>query len=122
MIDNLLAYDVWSGENTLPVPALVIKSSRKDPTPLFKKQALFKRVIFTHTLAHPLDQLVSAYFAGEFYKAQPLLSEVGGLVQTGIYEKSIWTLPYKGPFFPKLSGSGWGFSHLLNRLSWKKLF
>ena len=117
-----LAWDVWSGENTLPVYALVFKSSRKSLSFLFKKQVLFQRVIFTHTLAHPLDQITSAYFASSFYKVFPPLREVCGLVQTDIYEKSAWTLPYQGPLFPKLSGPGWGFAHLLDRLPWKKLF
>ena len=117
-----LAWDVWSGKTTLPVFALVYKSSRKNPEDLFNKQAWFQRVIFTHTLAHPLDQVVSAYFAGWFYHIKPRLREVCGLVQKDIYEKSAWTLPDKGPLFPKLSGPGWGFSHLLNRLTWKKLF
>ncbi len=117
-----LAWDVWSGENTLPVYALVVKSSRKDPEKILKKPALFQRVIFTHTLAHPLDQVVSAYFAGSFYRALPRLREVCGLVQTDVYEKGAFSLPDKGPLFPRLSGPGWGFSHLLERLSWKKLF
>ena len=117
-----LAWDVWSGETTLPVYALVFKSSRKNLDTLFKKYGLFQRVIFTHTLAHPLDQITSAYFASSFYKVLPHLREVCGLVQTNIYEKSAWTLPYHGPLFPKFSGPGWGFSHLLDRLSWKKLF
>ena len=117
-----LAWDVWSGENTLPVYALVFKTSRKNPRELLTKQHLFKRVIFTHTLAHPLDQIASAYLASQFYHVRPCLKEVCGLVQTGIYEESDWTLPYQGPLFPKLSGPGWGLSHLLDRLPWKKLF
>ena len=119
---QFLAWDVWSGENTLPVYALVLKSSRKAPEKLLKKPVLFQRVIFTHTLAHPLDQVSSAYFAGSFYKVLPRLREVCGLVQTNIYEKGAWSLPDKGPLFPKLSGPGWGLCHLLDRLSWKKLF
>ena len=117
-----LAWDVWCGKITLPVYALVFKGSRKDPEDLFKKQHLFKRVIFTHTLAHPLEQIVSAHLAGQFYHVQPCLREVCGLVHTGIYEESTWTLPYQGPLFPKLSGPGWGLSHLLDQISWKKLF
>lgn len=116
-----LALDVWGRENTLPVSTLVWKSSRKNPKELFKKWSLFKRVVFTHSLSHPLDQVSSAYFAARFYRVQPRLTEVCGLVQKDVYEKQDFTLPDQGPFFPCLSDPGWGFSSLLNQLSWKKI-
>ena len=116
-----LALDVWGGENTLPVSTLVWKSSRKNPEDLFKRWSFFKRIVFTHSLSHPLDQLSSAYFTARFYQVHPCLEEVCALVQKDVYEKKAFTLPDEGPFFPRLSGSGWGFSSLLNRLSWKKL-
>ena len=117
-----LALDVWGGENTLPVSTLVWKSSRKNPNDLFKRWSFFRRVVFTHSLSHPLDQLSSAYFAARFYQVHPHLEEVCALVQKEVYEEGAFTLPDKGPLFPRLSGPGWGFSFLLNRLSWKKLF
>ena len=116
-----LALDVWGGENTLPVSTLVWKSSRKNPQDLFRRWNFFKRVVFTHSLSHPLDQLSSAYFAACFYQVQPRLTEVCGLVQKGVYEKQVFTLPDQGPFFPRLSDAGWGFSFLLDHLPWKKL-
>ncbi|MDE0119543.1 MAG: hypothetical protein OXM55_05995 [Bdellovibrionales bacterium] len=118
-----LALDVWNGKNTLPVSTLVWKNSRKsEPELLRKKRAgLFQRVIFTHSLSHPLDQLSSAYFAARFYKIHPHLREVCGLVQKDVYENHKFTLPDRGPCFPRLSGKGWGLdSFLLDRLSWKK--
>jgi hypothetical protein len=69
-----------------------------------------------------LDQLSSAYFAARFYQVHPRWEEVCALVQKDVYEKGAFTLPDKGPLFPPLSGPGWGFSFLLNRLSWKKVF
>ena len=116
-----LALDVWGGENTLPVSTLVWKSSRKNTEELFKKESFLKRVVFTHSLSHPLDQLSSAYFAARFYQVQPRLTEVCGLVQKDVYEKQVFTLPDHGPFFPCLSDTGWGFSFLLNHLPWKKV-
>ncbi len=118
-----LALDVWEGENTLPVSVLVWKIARKNPEDLSKKLArnLFKRVIFTHSLSHPLDQIASAYFSASFYKVHPGLREICGLVQKDIYEG--FTLPDFGPVFPKLSGPGWGLDICyLSSLPWKKLF
>lgn len=124
-IYSFLALDVWSKENTLPVPVLVWKISRKSVKHLIKKRSagLFERVIFTHSLSHPLDQLSSAYFAAQFYKVEPRLQEVCGLIQKGFYETKDCALPDRGPFFPRLSGHGWGLNdYFLNRLSWKKVF
>ncbi len=119
-----LALDVWSGENTLPVSTVIWKSSRKSLKELFNKKRAgqFQRVVFTHSLAHPLDQLASAYFSARFYKVYPCLEEAGGLIQKDVYEKHIFTLPDEGPFFPRLSGPGWGLTCLLDRLPWKKGF
>ena len=119
-----LALDVWGGNNTLAVSTLVWKSARKSMWELLRKkrEKLFKRVVFTHSLSHPLDQMASAYFAARFYKIHPSLKEVCGLVQKDIYENHDFTLRDKGPYFPLLSGKGWGFSLLLDRLSWKKCF
>lgn len=120
-----LALDVWNGENTLPVSTLIWKSSRKSITDLLKKKSrgLFKRVIFTHGLSHPLDQLSSACFSARFYKIYPRLRETCGLVQGDIYESHAFSLPNHGPVFPCLSGIGWGFdSILLDNLKWKNIF
>ena len=119
--NNKLALDVWGEENSLPVPVLVCKTSRRDLIQFFKNRAWFKRLIFTHSLSHPLDQVASAYFAAQFYKVEPRLREVCALVQTDVYEAHHFTLPKRGPFFPHLSGEGWGFN-TLSSLSWKKLF
>ena len=120
-----LALDVWNGENTLPVSTLIWKNSRKSIEDLLKKKSrgLFKRVIFTHGLSHPMDQLSSAYFSARFYKIYPSLRETCGLVQGDIYDNHAFSLPNHGPVFPYLSGIGWGFdSILLEGLPWKKIF
>jgi len=116
-----LALDVWGGDNSLPVSVLVWKSSRKKFQLLLKNNHLFQRVVFTHCLAHPLDQLASAYEAACFYRIKESLRETCGLVQADIYEKNSFSLMNKGPVFPILSGPGWGFDHLLHKLSWKNL-
>lgn len=118
-----LAVDVWGKQNTLPIPVIISKSSRKTTAELLKtkSQKLFHRVVFTHSLSHPMDQLASAYFATQFYKIYPQLTEVCGLVQTDIYENHEFTLLNKGPQFPRFCDTGWGLSNtLLNRLKWKK--
>ena len=120
-----LALDIWSGENRLPVNTLVCKSSRTSLKDLFIKtgRGLFKRVVFTHTLTHSVDQLSSAWCSAYFYRAHPRMREVCGLVQTSIYKEHDFTLPYQGPVFPRSSCPGWGLEpRLLNRLCWKKLF
>ena len=119
-----LALDVWGRGNTLPISTLIWKSSRKSMQELLKKKSasLFQKVVFTHSLSHPLDQLSSAYFAARFYRIQPSLKEVCGLVQKDIYENHDFTLPDQGTYFPRLSGKGWGVSLLLDQLSWKKCF
>ncbi len=119
-----LAFDVWNGDSKLPVPVLVWKPARKSLPELFKKKAqnLFQKVVFTHCLSHPLDQLASAYFCAKFYKVHPCLSEVCGLTQTNVYEDFAFTLPDQGPVFPQLSGPGWGLDpRWLNNLPWKNL-
>ncbi len=120
-----LALDVWeSGKRTTSpsLPYLVWKCSRKNFNELLEKwQAnLFEKVVFTHSLAHPVDQLMSASCAARFYRMCPSLEQVCGLVQKDIYETHAFSLPDSGPFFPRRSGLGLGFDEMFKHLSWKK--
>ena len=119
-----LALDVWSDkENSLPVSVLVWKPARKPYSQLMKKNQnrLFKRVVFTHSLAHPLDQLATAFLSASFYHAQPQFFECGAFVQTSHYEKHPFSLPSASPQLKySVDGPGFGFSSLLKKLPWKK--
>ncbi len=118
-----LALDVWNkNKQNLPVKALVWKPARKSHKQLCKKWnlGLCKRVIFTHSLAHPVDQLATAFYAGQFYKTHPKASETCALTQIGVYKKHDFSLDNKGPSLIYPQGSGYGFDELFNKLPWKK--
>ena len=118
-----LALDVWSKKSqSLPVKALIWKPARKSQKQLLKNWSsnLCKRVIFTHSLAHPIDQLATAFYASHFYKTHPRAFETCALTQIGIYEKHDFSLNNKGPALIYPQGPGYGFDELLNKLPWKK--
>ena len=118
-----LALDVWNTKpQVLPAAVVVWKPSRKSEEALLKQWAkgLCKRVVFTHCLAHPVDQLFTAFSAGQFYKTHPRAGEVCGLVQTGVYEPNAFSLLEKGPEFTYPAGPGLGFDELFKKLQWKK--
>ena len=118
-----LALDVWNkNKQSLPVETLIWKPARKSQKQLLKhwSAGLCQRVIFTHSLAHPIDQLATAFYASQFYKTQPKAFETCALTQTGIYKKHDFSLSNKGPVLIYPQGPGYGFNELFNKLSWKK--
>ena len=118
-----LALDVWSKKpQSLPVKALVWKPARKSQKQLLEKWSagLCQRIIFTHSLAHPVDQLATAFYASQFYKIHPRAFETCALTQIGIYEEHAFSLSNTGPSLIYPQGPGYGFNELFNKLSWKK--
>ena len=101
----------------------IIKASRDSLKFLIKELACFrwKRLIFTHSLDHPLGQVISAFWAGQFYKNYQIFFETGGLINSSLIEKTDYCLNQKkGPHFLTPSGFGFGFSNSLAKEKWKK--
>lgn len=118
-----LALDVWNkNKQRLPVETLVWKPARKSQKELLKNWSshLCQRVVFTHSLAHPIDQLATAFYASRFYKTHPKAFETCALTQTEIYEEHDFSLPNKGPSLIYPQGPGYGFNELFKKLPWKK--
>ena len=101
----------------------IIKPSRDRLDLLIKELALFrwKRVIFTHSFDHPLGQLISAFWAGQFYKRHNSFFETGGLADLRLKEKAGYPLSQKtGPRFSPPGGFGFGFGSSLKKEPWRR--
>ena len=118
-----LALDVWNtNKQNLPIKTIVWKPARKSQKQLLENwsSGLCQRVIFTHSLAHPIDQLATAFYASQFYKTHPKAFETCALIQTQIYKEHDFSLSNKGPSLIYPQGPGYGFDELFNKLPWKK--
>lgn len=83
----------------------------------------YARVIFTHSLDHPLGQVCAAWTASKYYWQHPKRTEVCGLGMSGIYEPNefskLW--PSDGPRLKPTSGFGLGFGEILESIKWQRL-
>ena len=83
-------------------------------------QGNLKRVIFTHSLEHPLEARLSWVMAQNFYKILPRKKEVCGMSDLlNFFEKNDF-LCFDSHFYSP-SGTGLGFNFLLEKQNWKKL-
>ncbi len=71
---------------------------------------LYDRLVFTHSLDHPLGQACAVWTAAQYYAAHPAKREVCGL--SGIDE---------GPQMSAIPGTGFGYDGMLNELEWERL-
>ena len=103
-------------------PVQVFKASR------FKLQFIHKqlsagkcrRIIFTHSLSHPLEARLSWVKASQFYKIHPKKREICGLnYPLSLYKKNDFSC-FHSHFYAPLGG-GLGFDSLLKKQPWKKL-
>ena len=103
-------------------PIRVFKASR------FKLQFIQKqlsagkcqRVIFTHSLIHPLEARLSWVKASQFYKIHPKKREICGLnYPLNLYKKNDFSCFHHNFYAPL--GTGLGFDSLLEKQKWKKL-
>ncbi len=83
----------------------------------------FKRVIFTHSLDHPLGQSAAAWSAAKFYAKNPSMKEVCGLAAAEGYITDAFSQAWfcAGPRMQPPPGNGFGFDEHLEALTWEPL-
>lgn len=82
------------------------------------------QVVFTSYVAHPLEQMVSAYVAAHIAKQNPERVIQSGLLSHQVYKKNAFSecLRNQGPIFFPSEGYGFGFDDLLLEQNWIKLW
>ena len=116
-----LAQD-WSDLHYCPVR--VVKSSRHSLYSIYQKLAegRFQRVVFTHSLTHPLEARLSWVKAVQFYKVHPRKKEICGLnYPLDYYEKNDFSCFYSSSQFYSPLGAGLGFDRLFEKQNWRVL-
>lgn len=114
-----LAFD-WSQPHYGTVR--VLKASRYKLKSICKDLAVskFQRIIFTHSLCHPLEARLCWVKASQFYKIHPQKREICGLnYPLDFYEKNDFSCFHSNFYAPV--GTGLGFDSLLKKQNWKKL-
>lgn len=104
-------------------PIRVMKPTRHPPRFVYQQLAggNFQRVIFTHTLGHPLEARLSWILASDFYKVHPQKREICGLdYPLDFFEKNDFSCFDKSSDFYSPSGTGLGFDEVLKNRKWKK--
>ena len=103
----------------LTAPVRVIKTPRDGTEELGR----FQRVVFTHSLDHPLGQACSTWVAARYYAQKPTMKEVCGLADPGLYEPTDFhrKWPSPGPRMKPTEGTGFGFDELLASISWERV-
>lgn len=100
----------------------VLKPSRHKLQSIYKQLSAskFQRIVFTHSLTHPLEARLSWVKAAQFYKVHPNKKEICGLnYPLNFYEKNDFSYFYSNFYAPL--GTGLGFDSLLEKQIWKKL-
>ena len=103
----------------------VIKAPRFSIKSVCSQLALgrWDRVIFTHTLRHPLSARLSFVRAAGFYKIHPRKKEVCGLhYPSHFFLKNDFSQEYPSSLFYSPLGTGLGFDELLNKQKWRLLW
>ncbi len=102
----------------------IIKPAINDPGPILER-ALdeTRRCVFTSYMDHPLGQAFAAWEAARALQQFPDMVDTCGLITHGLFEANAFTeaLGVPGPDFYSPAGTGLGFDHLLEDLSWKPL-
>lgn len=118
---ELLTRGPWAMDwkELLTAPIRVVKPSRDGTEELGR----FQRVVFTHSLDHPLGQACAAWAAARYYQQKPKQIEVCGLADPGIFEvpdfNKAW--PSAGPRMKPVPGTGFGFDEILPALNWERV-
>lgn len=98
----------------------VIKPAREDA----ETSAAYSRIVFTHSLDHPLGQASALWAAAQFYREYPELTEVCGLAVPDVYKddpfQNLWSC--SGPVMKPTPGNGFGFDEMLRSLDWMRVF
>ena len=80
----------------------------------------WKRVVFTHSLEHPLGQAASAFHGARFYQNHGFLFEAGAFKCLSFYEEIFCLNVNPDPVFRPPKGSGFGFGEALKRENWRR--
>jgi O-succinylbenzoate synthase len=85
---------------------------------------VYRRVIFTHSLDHPMGQAAALWTAANFYSLRPKLTEACGLAGVDAYEKDEFSRLWfcEGPRLKPTMGIGFGFNVVLEELPWERVF
>ena len=114
-----LAQD-WSDVHYCPIR--VVKAIRHSLFSIYQNLAegRFQRVVFTHSLTHPLEARLSWVKAVQFYKVHPRKKEICGLnYPLDYYEKNDFSCFYPPSQFYSPVGAGLGFDRLLEKQNWR---
>ncbi len=85
--------------------------------------AQYDRLVFSHSLDHPLGQAYALWAAARFYQQHPKKVEVCGLAAPDIYELDDFSKAWhcEGPRMKATVGTGFGFDKILESLKWQKV-
>lgn len=80
----------------------------------------YARVVFSHSLDHPLGQAAALWSAARHYRNQPQQLEVCGVAAGDWYESEAFSCQWNctGPVMKPTPGTGFGFDTLLQGLTW----
>jgi hypothetical protein len=97
----------------------VVKPAREAAEDL----ASYNRIIFTHSLDHPLGQACAAWTAAHFYAEHPKFMEICGLAAPTQYPPNPFSEAWfcEGPRLKPTPGTGFGFDEILESLSWERI-
>ncbi len=80
----------------------------------------WRRIIFTHSLEHPLGQAASAFCGAKFYQNHSSLFETCGFKCLSFYEGRFGLNERQDPVFRPPGGFGFGFGEALKKEPWKR--
>lgn len=99
--------------------------SSRDKLPQDKVASLdqYQRVLFTHSLDHPLGQAFALWQAAQSYQLWNCSPEICGLAAPECYQPDMFSEYWhsEGPVMFAPSGLGIGFDEILARLPWQRL-
>ena len=112
-------------EDWLPGPARSIKIAKpsRDSLKSLEKglaASRWRRIIFTHSLEHPLGQAAAACQAARFYQNHGAFFETGALKCLMFNEGDFCLNQNPDPVFRPPKGPGFGFGGILTRQNWRR--
>jgi O-succinylbenzoate synthase len=80
-----------------------------------------KRVVFTHSLDHPLGQITALWEAANYYRRYPTLKDVCGFSEVRGFEEFYARWSCERPRRRPAPGKGFGFDELLHSQKWERI-
>ena len=116
--DSALFAEDWSLRSSARIK--IVKPSRDSLSCLARRQARWKRIVFTHSFDHPLGQVASTFWAGLFYKSYPCFFETGAFLNFQLEAIEGYEIESKGANFISPKAFGFGFSKALKNENWQR--